>query len=147
MSRRTHEERGGAPFTFGLHLVMDLEGCDTALVRDPEVLKQYTCELVKFIDMVPYGPPWLAHFGHNSPVTSGYTVFQPIETSSITLVVPAAAPVVRASITPVTMHLGDAAGDAHIDVFSCQEFDWDAALTFSEKFFRAEETTYTPLYR
>jgi hypothetical protein len=54
--------------------------------------------------MKPYGKPFIEKFG-DEPHLKGYTLIQPIHTSSI------------------TAHFAEQSGDAYIDIFSCKWFD------------------------
>ena len=126
--RRQHEPADGE-FAFGVELVMDIDGCDMKVIGDPGALRRYTVELVDRIKMRRYGEPWLHHFGHASAVTSGYTVFQAIETSSI------------------IVHVSEGLRRVHVNVFSCRPFDPDDVMDHSEKFFGGTETTYSVLSR
>lgn len=115
--------------TYGLELVMDLDVFDLAVIADGDKLQDYVEDLVDHIGMSAFGPPWIQHFGHGSPVTSGFTVFQPIETSS------------------VVAHLSEGNLTAHLNVFSCAPFDTGTALDFTEAFFQNWRTTYTVINR
>lgn len=126
--RRPHQ-LATTDITFGIELIMDLDGCDTRIITDPQALKRYTTELVDRIKMTAFGQTWLHHFGHASTVTSGYTAFQPIETSSI------------------IVHVSEGLRRVHINVFSCTMFDPDDAMDHSERFFGSAHTTYTVLMR
>lgn len=116
-------------FLFGLELVMDIHNCDPAVISDADALRHYTAGLVERIKMKAYGEPWLHHFGHGNAITSGYTVFQAIETSSI------------------IVHVSEAPRRVHANVFSCQHFDCQNALTYTESYFGGTDTTYTILSR
>lgn len=118
------------PPPFGKELIMDLNGCN-ALISNPEALATYLREAVDLLGMTAYGPPWIHHFGHASPDTSGFTAFQPIETSSL------------------TGHLVDSKGTAHWNLFSCQDFDDAAAVHHAEQFFGADpaRTVVSVFYR
>jgi S-adenosylmethionine/arginine decarboxylase-like enzyme len=126
--RSPHRTADGE-LTFGMELVADIDDCDIAVITDPAALARYTAELVDRIKMTAYGKPWLQHFGHADPATSGYTVFQPIETSSIIL------------------HVSEGLRRVHINVLSCRKFDPDAVLEHGEAFFAGTDTTYSVLSR
>jgi S-adenosylmethionine/arginine decarboxylase-like enzyme len=126
---RSPHQPADSEFTFGLELVMDIDGCDTNVITDPGALRHYTAELVERIKMTAYGETWLHHFGHASAVTAGYTAFQAIETSSI------------------IVHVSEGLRRVHINVFSCRRFDPDDAIDYSEMYFRGTDTTYTILPR
>jgi S-adenosylmethionine decarboxylase len=126
--RRPHES-GGNDFRYGMELIVDLDGCNPSTIADGAELRRYTSELVDLIKMKAFGEPWLQHFGHASAVTAGYTAIQPIETSSI------------------VVHVSEGLGRVHINIFSCQTFDPEEALEYSEKFFGGTDTTFTVLTR
>lgn len=124
---------GPAPETpppFGKHLILDLSGCNDRILNGRDIAL-YAAQCVELLDMQAYGSAWVQHFGHASPATSGHTLFQPIETSAI------------------TGHFVDGKHTAHLDVFSCREFDDDAAVNHAEHFFGADpaRTVVTVFYR
>lgn len=94
---------------FGQHLVVDAAGCNDR-ISDREAIAVFAQELVKAIDMKDYGAPWIEHFGHDLPKTSGFTLVQLIETSNI------------------SAHFCDHNGEAYFDIFSCKAFDETIAL-------------------
>jgi S-adenosylmethionine/arginine decarboxylase-like enzyme len=129
--RHTRQPANGTAerFVFGMELIMDIAGCDVDVITDPASLRTYASELVDLLRMKKFGETWLHHFGHAHQVTTGYTMFQAIETSSI------------------VVHVSEGPGRVHANVFSCREFDTDAALEYSEKFFGGSDTTYSVLHR
>jgi S-adenosylmethionine/arginine decarboxylase-like enzyme len=126
--RRPHQHRRDG-FTYGVELVMDLDECDLGVITDADRIREFAKRLVEHIKMRPYGEPVVEHFGHDDPITSGYTLVQLIETSSI------------------VAHFSDALRRAHVNVFSCRAFDPRSAMDFTETFLGAQETTYTVLSR
>lgn len=104
---------------FGWHAVINLRECPAAVLEEAEVIKGWATGLVEEIGMKAYGPTLIEHFGHDDPVTAGYTCVQLIETSSI------------------TAHFSPHLGTAYIDVFSCREFSAQAAAEYSALIFRA----------
>ncbi|XVV10926.1 S-adenosylmethionine decarboxylase family protein [Actinoplanes sp. CA-131856] len=128
MMRRQHQTTD-ADFAFGLELIMDIDGCSPDTIADAATLRRYVTELVDRIKMVAYGDTWIHHFGHATAVTSGYTAFQAIETSSIII------------------HVSEGLRRVHINVFSCRPFDPRDAMDYSETFFGGANTTYTILAR
>ncbi len=124
LTRHTPRAAGDVAFDvehdFGMHLILDLEGCDPAIIDSGEQLARFAAELVDRIGMKTYGPLVLEHFGHGSPRTAGFTLFQMIETSS------------------VLGHFVPARGQAHLDVFSCLEFDAAEAVRFCVAYLRAK---------
>lgn len=72
------------------------------------------------IDMKRFGEPKIQRFG-DGPL-EGYSAFQFIETSSITI------------------HFDEIENRAFIDVFSCKDFDENIVEEFSKKFFNAKKS-------
>jgi len=105
--------------TFGTELILDLHGCDPEIIRSRKKLEEFARKLVRRIRMVAYGKPFLAHFGHKDPVTSGYSLVQLIETSSI------------------TAHFSEGKNSVYLNIFSCKPFDKDDALEFCKEYFKA----------
>jgi len=87
---------------WGKHLILDVRGCVPQLIRCPFHITDFSRTLVKRIDMVPYGAPWVQHFGSGNK--AGYTLVQLIETSNI------------------VAHFAEEDNSAYIDVFSCKDF-------------------------
>lgn len=88
---------------WGKMLIANAYGCNRQLVSCPKNIEMFSNNLVKSIDMVPYGKAQLAHFGSGNK--SGWTLVQLIETSNI------------------TGHFCDDDGSAYIDCFSCKDYD------------------------
>ena len=101
---------------FGQHLVVDAAGCNDR-ISDRDAIAAFALDLVKAIDMKAYGAPWIEHFGHEMPKTSGYTLVQLIETSN------------------VTAHFCDHSGEAYFDIFSCKDFSESVALEVIDQHF------------
>lgn len=109
---------------FGMELVLDIDGCDLDALIDPGRLATFAEDLVTLLEMKAYGPCELWHFGHDDPVTAGYTsevvgftgdtvrLRQLIETSSI------------------VGHFSPELRRAHLNIFSCRRFDPEKALAF-----------------
>lgn len=70
--------------------------------------------------MKRFGEPQIPHFGHESPLTSGYSLVQLIETSS------------------VIGHFSEYNKSCYINVFSCAWFDMEKTVVFTQKFFEAK---------
>jgi len=112
---------------WGYHLILDVAGCDIKKISDPSYIKKTVEELVKEIDMVPFGECRMEHFGkssydENGVSLAGWTAVQLIETSSIIL------------------HMCDATGDGYIDVFSCKIFDPSVVEKFIQNKFLPKNT-------
>jgi S-adenosylmethionine decarboxylase len=102
---------------FGMELVLDIDACDLGALTDHDGLVQFAGDLVELLKMRAYGDPIIEHFGHDDPRTSGFTLVQLIETSSI------------------VGHFSDELRRAHLNIFSCRAFDPDEAAQFcAERF-------------
>lgn len=88
---------------WGIHTIFNLYKCSHHSIRCRNTIFSFTNDLVRRIDMIPYGPPQIVHFGKDNK--AGYTLIQLIETSNI------------------TGHFVEETNDAYIDVFSCKEYD------------------------
>jgi len=104
---------------FGQHLIVDAAGCNHR-ISDRDAIAAFAEDLVKAIDMKAYGAPWIEHFGHDLPKTSGFTLVQLIETSN------------------VCAHFCDHSGEAYFDIFSCKAFDESIALDVIDRFFEPD---------
>ena len=87
---------------WGYHLMLDCAGCIPNTIRDRQTIHAFTDNLVRRIDMIPYGSPLIQHFGSGNK--AGYTLVQLIETSNI------------------CAHFVEETDDMYLDVFSCKEF-------------------------
>ena len=115
------ESKEGKADRYGYELVLNLYDCDPKVIRSRKKLAEYIRRLCKVIDMKRYGPTVLEHFGHSNPYTSGYSLFQFIETSSI------------------VGHFSELWNSAYINIFSCKEFNEKEAFEFSRNFFKAKK--------
>lgn len=88
---------------WGHHLLLNAHTCVRATIRSKPLIQDFSRELVKKIDMVPYGKPRVVMFGSGNK--KGYTLVQLIETSNI------------------TAHFVEETNDMYLDVFSCKDFD------------------------
>lgn len=88
---------------WGHHLLLNARSCVPATIRSKTLIQDFTHELVKKIDMVPYGKPRVVMFGTGNK--KGYTLVQLIETSNI------------------TGHFVEETDDMYLDVFSCKDFE------------------------
>jgi len=105
---------------WGYHLMLDVKGCEIQRATDPEYIKHFTKELVRLIEMVPYGEPQLVHFADNTE-KAGWTVIQLIETSNI------------------MGHFLDINGDLYMDIFSCKDFEEARVVKALEEHFKPEK--------
>jgi S-adenosylmethionine/arginine decarboxylase-like enzyme len=104
---------------WGYHLMLDVKGCEIQRATDPEYIKHFTKELVRLIEMVPYGEPQLVHFADNTE-KAGWTIIQLIETSNI------------------MGHFLDINGDLYMDIFSCKDFEEARVVKALEEHFKPE---------
>jgi S-adenosylmethionine/arginine decarboxylase-like enzyme len=88
---------------WGYHAIVNAFKCQTHLIKNKLIIHDFAVDLVKQINMVPYGQPMINHFGEGNK--AGFTLVQLIETSNI------------------TGHFCDETGDAYLDIFSCKEFN------------------------
>lgn len=79
--------------------------------------------------MKRYGEPLIPHFGHDNPITAGYSMVQLIETSS------------------VTGHFSEYKKSAYINIFSCAWFDMEKTAQFCQDYFEAKRIDFTFLKR
>ncbi len=113
---------------WGLLASIDLAGCDHDLIQSPKAIKKFVSELVDLLKMQAHGPTRVEKFAEGS--LEGYSAFQFIETSSITI------------------HFDDKQGDrAFIDIFSCCFFNPEAAEKFAKKYFKAKKSRNKILLR
>ena len=100
---------------------MNCYGCSLKKISSPEAIKKFVVTLCDdVIKMKRYGEPQIPHFGHENPLTSGYSLVQLIETSS------------------VTGHFSEYNKSCYINVFSCAWFDMEKTVAFTQKFFEAK---------
>ena len=106
---------------FGQELVLNLYDCDVKTISSRTKIHEFVvtlCDTV--IHMKRYGKPLIPHFGHENPITSGYSLVQLIETSS------------------VTAHFSEYKRSVYLNIFSCAYYDPKATEQFCKKFFGAK---------
>lgn len=115
---------------FGQELVLNLYDCDLTKISSGEEIKKFVITLCDdVIHMKRYGEPQIPHFGHDNPITAGYSLVQLIETSSI------------------TGHFSEYKKSCYINIFSCKWFDMEKAAAFTQGFFGAKRIQATFLKR
>jgi S-adenosylmethionine/arginine decarboxylase-like enzyme len=114
---------------YGMEVILDLYGCDLKIINSRPSLKTFVDKMCKLLKMKKFGKTLIPHFGHNSSKTSGYSLLQFIETSSI------------------TGHFSESKRSAYINIFSCQEFNDKKAISFTKKFFKAKRVKVQTLIR
>lgn len=70
--------------------------------------------------MKRYGEALIPHFGHDNPITSGYSLVQLIETSA------------------VVAHFSEYKRSVYLNIFSCAWFDVEKTTKFCKTFFGAK---------
>ncbi len=112
---------------WGVLAIINLHGCDKSSIRNKRKIEQFIKDLCKKINMRPVGSPVIKRCGKGG--LEGYSAFQFIETSSITI------------------HFDEAKNRAFIDIFSCKKFSAKKAAEFSREFFKAKKTKTKTLIR
>ena len=103
--------------SWGQHVILNAGMCCRRSIRSSQEITKFSAELVKRIDMVAYGPPWVKHFGSGNK--AGFTLVQLIETSNI------------------VAHFVEETDDMYLDVFSCKPYNPDVVRQFAEEAFGA----------
>ncbi|MEK7613412.1 MAG: S-adenosylmethionine decarboxylase [Patescibacteria group bacterium] len=112
---------------WGVVASVNVYGCHSEYIKTPEKIKQYVTELCEKIGMIKHGPTLVERFAEGA--LEGYSGFQFIETSSITL------------------HFDETENRAFIDIFSCKYFDPELAKKFSLEFFEGTSASVVHLLR
>ncbi len=106
---------------FGQELILNLYECNPEKISSGEEIKKFVIELCdNVIKMKRYGEAFIPHFGHENPMTSGYSLVQLIETSS------------------VTAHFSEYKKSVYLNIFSCAWYDPVKTRDFCAKFFEAK---------
>ena len=105
---------------WGHHLILNARKCSPTAIRSAGLITQFSKDLVKKIDMVPYGEPQVVLFGTGNK--KGYTLVQLIETSNI------------------CAHFVEKTNDMYLDVFSCQPFLTEDVLHVLKQHFAPKYT-------
>lgn len=103
---------------WGYHLIADISKCTPRSIRCATNIHSFSNELVKRIDMVPYGLPQIVMFGSGNK--KGYTLVQLIETSNI------------------CAHFVEETDDMYLDIFSCKKFDIPVVDNVIRKYFQPD---------
>jgi len=113
--------------TWGKHLILDAAGCSPKRIGSSIVIKNFTNELVRRIDMKAYGEPQIVMFGTGNK--KGYTLIQLIETSNI------------------AGHFVEENNTMYLDVFSCKDFDAEIVKELVSEYFDAQTFSSRVLLR
>ena len=115
---------------FGQELVINLYDCDLEKISSEDEIRKFAVTLTDdVLHMKRYGEALIPHFGHDDPITSGYSLVQLIETSSI------------------TGHFSEHKKSAYLNIFSCAWYDPEKAAAFCQDFFGAKRAETTLLKR
>jgi len=112
---------------WGYHLLLDISGCNDE-IQNRSTIETFIKDLVKAIDMKAVGEPMVKDFAEGTPL-GGFSAMQFIETSSITI------------------HFVNSSRTAYLDVFSCKDFDQNAAIDLVKERFGAKNVKQRFLYR
>jgi S-adenosylmethionine/arginine decarboxylase-like enzyme len=112
-------------YIWGFHASIDMAGCNKAKITNRDNIIAFVKELVEAIDMKAYGETECVHFAEHDPGKAGFTMTQLIETSNI------------------CAHFVDATGECYLDIFSCKDFDPEAAAEVANRYF---EPTYGEIF-
>jgi S-adenosylmethionine/arginine decarboxylase-like enzyme len=118
---------------WGYHLIINASGADLEKISSHEHIQAFAKELVKRIDMIPYGEPQTVRFGEGNKC--GITLIQLISTSNI------------------MCHFveddgrGDGTGSFYMDIFSCKVFDQRDVVECCEEYFGKTRNSVTFLTR
>lgn len=107
---------------YGMELVVNLYDCDLKKISSKSAIQKFVITLCdEVIHMKRYGKTLIPNFGHDNPTTSGYSVVQLIETSSI------------------TGHFSDSQRSCYLNIFSCAPYDPQRTAQFCKKYFAARK--------
>ena len=127
-------QEDSATFCYGRELILDLHGCD-AKKFTRNAIKGFCEELCELIDMERCDLHFWDDLGvpedeeQTHPKTKGTSAVQFILTSTIVI------------------HTLDLMKAVYVNIFSCKEFDTDAAAEFTAKWFGSSDWTKTVVVR
>lgn len=113
---------------YGLELLLDLKGCCLEDLSR-EKLTDYCKRLCDLIRMKRHGEPVFWEDTSRVPHLHGLSAVQFIETSNL------------------VCHALPLLGAVYLNVFSCREFDTEAARQFSAEFWKARSAVFTVVTR
>ena len=103
---------------FGKHLVLDLKNCNHKKMITTSSMRQFVIDLCFLIDMNRFEETLIRRLGKGK--LEGYSLFQFIETSNITI------------------HFEEIKNQVFIDLFSCKDFNENSVINFSKNYFEGE---------
>jgi S-adenosylmethionine decarboxylase len=104
-----------------LHVMIDLYGCNSALLANEALLRRVLDEYPDRIGMEKVSPAFLRDIKTSSPLDDGMSGFVIIATSHVSL------------------HAWPCYGMVNIDVFSCEEFSPEEVVRFAVEMFQARD--------
>lgn len=113
---------------WGMEAQIDLFRCNSTLIRDETVIRDFSAALCSYIEMRRYKDAIVERFG-DEPRVSGITLLQLIETSNI------------------SAHFIDVPNAGCINVFSCKAFAPHLAASFCQRWFEAQAVRLTVSFR
>ena len=110
---------------FGFHLILDIFDCNIESIRDEAVIREFLNVLLHKIKMKKMADPSFIYLSDENDYyvkkdIVRFTVFQGIETSSITI------------------HFCEGSRTANFDLFSCKCFDQDIVIDLFNEYFGGE---------
>jgi len=114
---------------FGPHLVMDARGCASRRLDDISALYRLLDEFPTKIGMTKIMPPYV--FAHGEAGTAEYGL------SGFVLI----------AESHIAVHTFPATGQVKVDIFSCEQFDVEQAVSLLREHFRPKECTHRVLQR
>ncbi|MES2224290.1 MAG: S-adenosylmethionine decarboxylase [Patescibacteria group bacterium] len=113
---------------WGKSISIDLYECNPTYIRSEKKIKQFVSELANLLNVKLFGECTVVHFGERDEI-AGYSMTQLIETSLF------------------SGHFANKTNTAYLDIFSCSNYDEDAAVNFSKEFFQAKSVITNTQYR
>lgn len=107
-------------YSWGETLTIDLGECNSNIIRDGNLIREFMETLIKKIGMKQYGNVLLERFALHDTKVAGYSAMVFLETSSI------------------TSHYAEESNSAYIDIFSCSKIPTQDAIDFCVNFFQAK---------
>lgn len=113
---------------WGYSLHVTLQNCDHGKIRNGDFIAKSFNMIVDYVKMTPYGETQLIHFGKDPKVT-GYSAILFLEESNL------------------TGHFVEGDNSAHVDLFSCKQFEPELTVKYIKEIFEAKTVSYSFLKR
>ena len=113
---------------WGYSLHVTLQNCDHEKIRNGDFIAKSFNMIVDYVKMTPYGKTQLIHFGKDPKVT-GYSAILFLEESNL------------------TGHFVEGDNSAHVDLFSCKQFEPELTVKYIKEIFEAKTASYSFLKR